>query len=60
MWSSWHASCHPVQVPRFEPFPALRYAPTVDLDLALLRRHRATPGETDPSKLGARPLRLLS
>lgn len=23
-----------MQVPRFEPFPALRYAPTVDLDLA--------------------------
>jgi uncharacterized protein (DUF1015 family) len=34
MWSSWHVSCHPVQVPRFEPFPALRYSPTVDLDLA--------------------------
>jgi hypothetical protein len=25
-----------------------------------LRRHRATPGETDPSRLSARPLRLLS
>ena len=36
------------------------HALTVDLDLALLRRHRATPGETDPSKLAARPLRLLS
>jgi hypothetical protein len=36
------------------------HALTVDVDLALLRRHRATPGETDPSKLTARPLRLLS
>jgi predicted amidohydrolase len=36
------------------------HALTVDVDLALLRRHRATPGETDPSRLSARPLRLLS
>lgn len=31
---SWHVTCHPVRVPRFEPFPALRYAPGVDLDAA--------------------------
>jgi hypothetical protein len=36
------------------------HALTVDVDLALLRRHRATPGETDPSRLAARPLRILS
>jgi uncharacterized protein (DUF1015 family) len=29
---SWHATCHPVRVPRFEPFPAIRYAPGVNLD----------------------------
>jgi predicted amidohydrolase len=36
------------------------HALTVDVDVALLRRHRATPGETDPSRLSARPLRILS
>jgi uncharacterized protein (DUF1015 family) len=34
IWPSWHAACHPVRVPRFEPFPALRYSPEVSLDLA--------------------------
>jgi uncharacterized protein (DUF1015 family) len=29
---SWHATCHPVRVPRFEPFRALRYAAGIDLD----------------------------
>lgn len=25
IWPCWHARCQPVWVPRFEPFPALRY-----------------------------------
>ena len=28
----WHAKCQPVQVPRFEPFAALRFAPALELD----------------------------
>lgn len=29
--SWWHASCQSVRVPRFVPFPALRYSPTISL-----------------------------
>lgn len=32
VWPCWHANCQPVRVPRFEPFPALRYSPTLALD----------------------------
>lgn len=32
IWPSCHESCHPVGVPRFEPFPALRYAAGHRLD----------------------------
>jgi uncharacterized protein (DUF1015 family) len=33
VWSSSRAGCQPVRVPRFEPFPALRYHPSLPLDL---------------------------
>ncbi len=32
VWPCWHVRCQPVQVPRFEPFAALRYSPTLSLD----------------------------
>jgi uncharacterized protein (DUF1015 family) len=32
-WRVCHAKCQPVAVPRFEPFRALRYSPTLDLNL---------------------------
>ncbi len=32
-WSYCHVRCQPVRVPRFEAFPALRYAPSLPLQL---------------------------
>lgn len=32
VWPCWHARCQPVRVPRFEPFAALRFAPSLPLD----------------------------